>query len=302
MWDVIIIGGPTASGKSALAFELARHFDSAIISADSRQVYKGMDICTAKPSLEEQVQVPHYLIDICDPTSTYNAGQFEKDSLEIITKLLPEKKPLFIVGGTGLYLRALLHGLDQFPEVPQSKLEELSVFYHHSGLQGLQNRLKTVDPVYFAKVDQSNPQRLLRAIAVSESGPAPYSDYLSERLVRRDFTILPIQLAPERNWLYDRINHRVSDMMAQGLVEEAKKFYSLRHLPALQTVGYQELFSCMDGTISLPQAVNLIQQNTRRYAKRQLTWIRKENWWHSLTPEPTGTLVERTLEVIHSGL
>ncbi|MBP6183858.1 MAG: tRNA (adenosine(37)-N6)-dimethylallyltransferase MiaA [Saprospiraceae bacterium] len=301
MWDVIIIGGPTASGKSALALELARHFGSAIISADSRQVYKGMDICTAKPSQIEQREVPHYLIDICEPTNSYNAGQFEKDAMGLITQLLPDKKPIFIVGGTGLYIRALRHGLDQFPEVPQLKQDEIAAFYFQDGLQGLQERLKTVDPVYFETVDRSNPQRLIRAIAVSESGPIPYSDYLSGRNAKRAFTMLPIQLVPDRNWLYERINQRVLEMMAQGLFEEARPFFALRHLPALQTVGYQEIFSCMDGTISLTEAVHLIQQNSRRYAKRQMTWARKETWWHSLLPEPTDTLVERTLEIIRSG-
>lgn len=298
MRDVILIGGPTASGKSRLAVELASRFHSVVISADSRQVYRGMDIGTAKPSLKERQGIPHHLIDILDPEEPYNAGSFERDTLELTAQLLPTRQPLILAGGTGLYLRTLWQGLDTFPEVPPEKRAEVIAFREREGLAALQERLRTVDPNYATQVDMQNPHRLIRAICVSESSGKPYSAWRQGVKTERPFRMLPILLEPSREDLNRRIDARVDDMMAAGFLEEARRFWPLRHLPALQTLGYQELFCHLAGEVGLGEAIELIKRNTRRYAKRQLTWFRAEDWWIRIDPEPLDTLTDRVLAVI----
>lgn len=298
MWDVIIIGGPTASGKSALSQQLAKYFDTVIISADSRQVYRGMDIGTAKATPTDRAVVPHYLLDICETRQSYSVGQFEEDVLKILAELLPEKKPVFVVGGTGLYIRALLEGLDEFPAVSEDKIQEIREFYKNEGIEGLQIRLKKLDPDYFMQVDMANPHRLIRAITVSESGSKPFSHYRKGKNTKRPYRFLPIFLLSETKDIYENINQRVVKMMEAGLLEEARHLFAQQDQIALQTVGYQELFEYFEGKYSLEEATLRIQQNTRRYAKRQMTWFRKEPWWQILPSRPYETQFERALHLI----
>lgn len=300
MYDLILVGGPTASGKSRLAIELAAHFGTCVISADSRQVYRGMDIGTAKPRTDERREVPHHLIDILELDEEYSAGRFEQDVLQLAAQLLPTKRPLIVAGGTGLYLRTLWQGIDRFPEVPAEKKEEIIAYGELHGIEALQERLRKVDPLYAAQVDLQNPHRLIRAIAVTEASGIPYSSLRKGEPADRPFRMLPLLLELDRELLYRRINDRVDAMMAQGLEEEARRLWPLKRLGSLQTVGYQELFRHFDGEITLTEAVEAIKTNTRRYAKRQLTWFRSEDWWVRLSAEPTETLTERVLAFLES--
>ena len=300
MHDLILIGGPTGSGKSRLAIDLARHYGTCVLSADSRQVYRGMDIGTAKPTPSERAGVIHHLMDIKEPEEDYSAGQFERDVWALAERLLPERRPLIVAGGTGLYLRTLWQGIDAFPDVPQAKKQELIAFLEQEGLAALQERLKRVDPRYAEEVDLQNPHRLLRAIAVSESAGTPYSALRQGQKKARPYRMLPLLLEIDREILYRTIDARVDEMMDQGLVEEVRHFWSKRDLPALQTVGYQELFRHFAGELSLPEATDLIKRNTRRYAKRQLTWFRAEDWWIRLPVEPRETLTQRAIALVEA--
>lgn len=300
MHDLILIGGPTGSGKSRLAIDLARHYGTCVISADSRQVYRGMDIGTAKPTPSERAGVIHHLMDIKEPEEDYSAGQFERDVWALAERLLPDRRPLIVAGGTGLYLRTLWQGIDAFPDVPQVKKQELIAFLEQEGLAALQERLKRVDPRYAEEVDLQNPHRLLRAIAVSESAGTPYSALRQGQKKARPYRMLPLLLEIDREILYRTIDARVDEMMDQGLVEEVRHFWSKRDLPALQTVGYQELFRHFAGELSLPEAIDLIKRNTRRYAKRQLTWFRAEDWWIRLPVQPRETLTQRAIALVEA--
>lgn len=298
MTDVVMIGGPTASGKSALAMRLARHFGTVILSADSRQVYRGMDIGTAKPSAAERTEIPHYLLDLCDPSETYTAGRFVQDADLLIRNLLPSCRPILVVGGTGLYLHALYAGLDDFPPIPDQVRQELEAFYRECGLSGLQERLLRVDPAYAREVDLDNPRRLQRAILVSETAGVPYSTLRKGRITTRPYRMSGIYLDAPPEWLSPRIATRVEAMLEAGLEEEARRLYPLRMHPALQTVGYQEWFNFFDGKCRREDVAGAIITHTRQYAKRQRTWLRKMSWMRMLSVAPTDTLVERALELL----
>jgi tRNA dimethylallyltransferase len=298
MTDVILIGGPTASGKSELALRLARHFGTVILSADSRQVYRGLDIGTAKPSPAERAEVPHYLLDLCDPDETYTAGRFAAEAEALIQELLPRHRPILVAGGTGLYLRALYAGLDEFPPVPEAQKKELEAYYHREGLGGLQRRLQRVDPVYSQEVDLQNPRRLMRAILVSETAGQPYSSLRRNQLRERPFTMSGIYLDAPADWLEPRIRARVQHMIEAGLEAEALQLYPCRDNPALQTVGYQEWFEFFEGKCPREEVPERIVIHTRQYAKRQRTWFGKEDWWQRLAPEPPETLTARALDLL----
>lgn len=298
MGTVIFIGGPTASGKSQLGMELAASLGTVILSADSRQVYRGMDIVTAKPTTAELAQVPHHFIDIRDPEESYDVGQFEQEALELLEALLAVHPVVLVVGGTGLYLKALRHGLDNFPPVPKEVGNQVRLRFKQDGIGALQQWLLEVDPHYAQQVDIDNPQRLMRAIAVSIHAGQPFSSFLKNASSTRPFRVIPILLEPDRTWLYQRIDQRVLTMIDQGLVEEARRFYPLRHLDAMRTVGFTELFEWMDGTRTFDEAVSAIQQHTRQFAKRQLTWFRKEADWIRFDPSNQTDLMEKVLALI----
>jgi tRNA dimethylallyltransferase len=273
---LIVIAGPTASGKTAMAIELAKHYKTVIVSADSRQFYREMSIGTAKPTDAELAAAQHYFINSHSITETLSAGDYEKQSLYLIDELFKTNDKVILVGGSGLFIRAVTEGFDEFPDAKPGIREKLNDELIEKGLSWLQEKLKLADPLYYEQVDLDNPQRVIRALEVFESTGKPYSSYRKSAVNRRPFNIIKFGLNLPREVLYQRINQRVDDMVKQGLVEEVRTLLPYRHLNALNTVGYSELFDYFDGKTDLNTALDLIKQNTRRFAKRQLTWFRKD--------------------------
>jgi tRNA dimethylallyltransferase len=276
---LIIIGGPTASGKTALAIQLAQYFSTEILSADSRQFYREMNIGTAKPSPAELSLVKHHFIDNLSIHDDYSVGGFENDALSVLNTIFKDNDVAVMVGGTGLYIRAVCNGLDEFPDVPLSIRHDLEVLMEKEGIEVLQNQLKEVDPIYFNEVDTYNAPRIIRALSVWKASGQPFSSFRKKTPVKRDFECIYIALDISRDILYERINKRVDNMVEAGLVEEAQGLLPFKHLNALQTVGYSELFDYFEGKISLSEAIDKIKQHTRNYAKRQFTWFRKDFHW-----------------------
>ncbi len=275
---LIVITGPTAVGKTALSIHLAQQLDTEIISCDSRQFYKEMSIGTAKPDHVELSQVKHHLINNRSVVENYNVGAFERDALEILNRLFSTKDVAIMTGGSGLYIRALCNGLDTFPEVKEEAKTKVKTHFEENGIAGLQEQLKELDPTYYEQVDLENPQRIMRALEVCISSGKPYTSFKAGQYLNqnRPFQILKIVLNRDREELYNRINQRVDQMIAAGLLNEVVQLYPYRSLNALNTVGYQEFFDAIDGRHTFEKAVELLKRNTRRFAKRQLTWFRKE--------------------------
>ena len=279
---LICVVGATAIGKTSLAIKLARAFNTEIISADSRQFFKEMSIGTAVPSKEELDAVPHHFIQNKSIFEDYSVGDFERDSLALLKILFEKNTVVVMVGGSGLYVDAVIKGLDNFPEVPSKIRDQLNFELAEKGIETLQRELKNIDPEYFKKVDIQNPHRLVRALEIHRATGRPYSSFLRKENPERDFNTIFIGLTAERELIYNRINLRVDIMMADGLLDEAKSLLSFRDKNALQTVGYRELFKYFDGKISLEEAISEIKKNTRRFAKRQNTWFKKNeaiNWF-----------------------
>ena len=282
--NLIVIAGPTAVGKTALSIELAKFYKCPVISADSRQFYKEMSIGTAKPTKEEMQDVPHYFIDNISIHDTYNVGQFERESIDCIETLFKEHEQLILVGGSGLYINAILNGVDEFEEIPAHIREQLIKDFEEKGLIYLQEQLKQKDEVYYNQVDLNNPQRIMRALEVCIHNNKPYSSFRTKEKKQRSFENINILINTDREALYNRINKRVDIMMQNGLLEEVKSLYPYKHLNALNTVGYKELFDFIDNKCILEEAVNLIKQNSRRYAKRQLTWFNHQGDFETFEP------------------
>ena len=272
---LIYIAGPTGVGKTKTAIALAKAFDTEIISCDSRQFYKEMKIGTAVPTEEELAAVPHHFIQSKSIEEAYTVADFEKEAMATIEKLFDKKDTLIMVGGSGMYADAVMFGMDEFPEVPQEVRNQIRLFYETHGLQGLQELLREKDPKYYTRVDINNPVRLLRALEVCIPSDQPYSSFLGQERPARSFVSKMIILHCPRTVLYDKINARVDQMMKDGLEEEAKALIPFKDHAALRTVGYKELFPYFDGKCSLEEAINEIKKNSRRYAKRQITWFKK---------------------------
>lgn len=280
---LIVVVGPTAAGKTKLGIALARHFHTDVISADSRQIFREMSIGTAKPGVEEREDVTHHFIDTLSVTDDYNAGKFERDVLSLLDQLFIKHDDVLMVGGSGMYVRAVCEGLDEMPDVPESVRVEILENYRSKGLSWLQQEVMENDPEYFAVVDQMNPARLMRALEIVRTTGLPASNYRVNRRVERPFSVVKIGLEMEREELYKRIDARVDKMIDSGLVEEVKRLEQFKSRNALQTVGYQELFDYFDGKHDLVEAIRLIKRNSRRYAKRQMTWFKREEgiqWFH----------------------
>ena len=279
---LIVISGPTAVGKTKLTIDLANAFSAPIISADSRQIYKQLYIGVAKPSLNELKAAPHHLIGHVDISQKYSAGHFESEVLDLLANQLSNEKVLILSGGTGLYIKAVIEGLNDFPEASysywQSKLES-------EGLAYLQAALKDKDPEYYANVDLDNPRRLIRALSVIDAGGHTYSYYLKGQRKSRPFRTLKIALLRDRKELYQRIESRVDEMMEMGLLEEVQSLLPFQDRVSLQTVGYKELFLFLKGQMPLEDAIAKIKQHTRNYAKRQMTWLRNQDQWHIFHPD-----------------
>lgn len=281
---LLVVVGPTAVGKTALAIELAKHYATDIISADSRQFYREMSIGTAKPNADELAQAKHYFINSHSVEEIYSAGDFERDGLTLLEQLFQDKDIVVMVGGSGLFVRALCEGFDDLPQAPVEVREAYNKRFAEEGIIPLQAELKAVDPIYYAEADVDNPQRIIRALEVFQATGKPFSSFRQQARNARPFNVLTIGLNMEREKLYDRINQRVDIMLADGLLDEVKSLEQHRDKPALLTVGYAEIFDYSDGTISLETAIDKIKQNSRRYAKRQITWFKKFGNTHWFQP------------------
>ncbi len=280
---VILIAGPTAVGKTALAIQLAEHFNTAIISADSRQCYKEISIGVAKPTAEELQAVKHYFINTHSITDELTAAAYEQYALAAADEIFTTHDVAVMVGGTGLYIKAFCEGMDQIPAVPDELRLQLQQTYQQKGMEWLQQQLQQHDPLFAAQGEMQNPQRMLRALEVVMTSGESIISFRKGAKQQRPFNVIKIGLELPREELYARINLRVDLMVKEGLLEEAKAVYQQRQLNALQTVGYRELFDYFDGNISLEQAIDKIKQNSRHYAKRQLTWFKRDaeiKWFH----------------------
>ena len=280
----MVVVGPTAVGKTDFCVQLARDFSTEIISMDSRQFFRELSIGTAKPTKEEQGGVPHHFIDSHSILEEYNAGAFEADAKKLLQTLFLSHQVVLATGGSGLYVRALCEGLDEMPDTLPGIREELTRRLEHEGLESLVVQLRHLDPVYVSQVDTRNPQRVMRALEVCLSSGQPYSSFRNRNKDQeQEYTILKIGLTRDRQELYARIDRRMDQMLEQGLLEEVKRMLPYRQHQALQTVGYTELFYYLDGLYSYEEAVRLLKRNSRRYAKRQLTWFNKDSeitWFH----------------------
>lgn len=273
---LITIIGPTAIGKTALSIQLAQYFNTEILSCDSRQFYKEMSIGTAVPNKEELVAVPHHFIQDRSIHEDYSVGQFEKDAITKLNELFKKYNVVILVGGSGLYVDAVLKGLDDFPEVDATIRKELKDRLKNEGIASLQKKLKQLDEETYEKIDIANQQRVIRALEICIGTGKPYSSFLTDKQSKRDFIPIKIGITADREIVYQRINQRVGLMMQQGLLEEAKNLYQYKELNALQTVGYKELFNFFNNQWDLDFAISEIKKNTRRFAKRQGTWFRKD--------------------------
>ncbi|HEY4149507.1 MAG TPA: tRNA (adenosine(37)-N6)-dimethylallyltransferase MiaA [Chitinophagaceae bacterium] len=280
----IVIAGPTASGKTSLAIAIAQHFNSSIISADSRQCFKELNIGVAKPSPAELQQVKHYFINSHSITEEVNAAVFEQYALNAVNEIFAQHDVAVMAGGTGLYIRAFCEGLDDIPAIAPAVRDAILDSYKTNGLSWLQETVQQEDPGWWASGEIHNPQRLMRALEVIRATGRSIRSFQAGKAALRDFNIIKIGLELTRNQLYDTINHRVDAMMEQGLLQEVTSLLPYRSLNALQTVGYKELFDYLDHSISLDIATDLLKRNTRHYAKRQLTWFRRDADIHWFSP------------------
>jgi len=282
---LLLILGPTGVGKTELSLRVAEHYGCPILNCDSRQIYRSIPIGTAAPTEEEQARVKHYFVATRDLDQDYNAGQYERDAIALMEELFRTRDTLVMTGGSMLYADAVCNGLDDLPAVPETIRRQVHQAYETQGLAWLQSEVQRLDPDYWNEVDQQNPARLTHCVELCLTTGKPYSSLRTATSKIRPFRILKIGLERPREELYDRINRRVEQMIADGLVEEARKVYHLRHLNSLQTVGYRELFACFNGEYDLARAIELIQQNTRHYAKRQMTWFRRDKTIHWLNAD-----------------
>lgn len=291
---LITVVGPTAIGKTALSIALAKHYKTEVISCDSRQFYKEMSIGTAVPNDEELHTIKHHFIQDRSIFEGYNVGQFERDALVKLDSLFKQNDIVVMVGGSGLYVNAVLEGLDYFPDIAPEIRTQLNQQLEKEGIVSLQEQLKTLDVETYETIAIDNPHRLIRALEICIGTGIAYSSFKNKEKTPRKFTSIQIGLNADRPLIYDRINKRVDAMIKNGLLEEAKELFPNRNLNALQTVGYRELFSFFDGTISKEFAIEEVKKNTRRFAKRQLTWFRKDetiNWFDFKTP--TADILEK---------
>ncbi|MCX6188338.1 MAG: tRNA (adenosine(37)-N6)-dimethylallyltransferase MiaA [Bacteroidetes bacterium] len=273
---LVCVVGATASGKTTTAIELAQALNTEIVSADSRQFYKELSIGTAKPTIEELAAATHHFVSHKSILETYSAGDFEKDALQKIKELFQIHNHVIMVGGSGMYINAVCNGLDALPKATEATRSEIIERYQKEGLQFLQQEVHAKDPAYFKTVDIQNPQRLMRALEVIYTTGMPFSNFLKQQAMVRDFDILKIGMHWERAALYRRINTRVDEMIEQGLEKEASRFIEHKQNYALRTVGYTEFFDYFEGKQNLPQTIELIKQHTRNFAKRQLTWFKRD--------------------------
>ncbi|MEX0983112.1 MAG: tRNA (adenosine(37)-N6)-dimethylallyltransferase MiaA [Bacteroidales bacterium] len=290
--NLVVLAGPTAVGKTTTGIELASRYGSEIVSADSRQIYKECSIGTAVPSPAELAAVPHHFIQCRSLNEYYNASMYEAEVLERLHRLFEKKELVFMVGGSGLYINAVCFGIDDLPTIDQNIRDELAAKFREEGIESIRQELKRLDPVTYSKTDLNNHFRILKALEVTVQTGRPYSSFLTRSKKKRNFRIIRLALDMERDELYNRINKRVERMIGAGLVDEVRGLEKFRGKNAMKTVGYREIISYLDNQISLEEAVDLIKRNTRKYARKQLTWFRKDDiypWFH---PDETEKMVQ----------
>lgn len=292
MKTLIVIAGPTASGKTAFSIALAKALKTVIISADSRQFYKEMSIGTAAPTPDELSQVKHYNVHNISIEDKYDVAEYEKDVLELLKTLFQEHDSVILTGGSGLFIDAVCNGIDEMPDITAETREKVENLYREGGLRALQNSVQQLDPEYFSIVDQQNPRRLQRALEVCYQTGKTFTSYRQRQTKPRDFNIIKFALLWDRETLKHRIDLRVDMMMEQGLLEEARSLYPMRHLNALNTVGYKELFAYFDGNCTLKEAVEQIKIHTHQYAKRQMTWLHKDDSYIWVKTDEMGKVME----------
>lgn len=291
---IIVIVGPTASGKTKLGIDIAKYFNTEIISADSRQIYKGLKLGTAQPTNEEISQIKHHLIDFVDVKDYYSVAQYEQDSLKILQDLFKNKDIVVVVGGTGFYINALCNGIDDIPEINKEINDLVDDLYQKEGLQKCVDELLKLDSKSGDFIELQNPVRVIRALKVIKNTGKPIYEYFNKTKKKRDFNIIYVGINLDRDYLYDRINKRVDVMINNGLVDEARNFIDFQHYNSLNTIGYKEIFNYLNGKYSLKEAIDDIKLNTRHYAKRQTTWFRKNkdiNWFENVDSNKILTFI-----------
>lgn len=288
---LIVIAGPTASGKTAAAIKVAKALHTVIVNADSRQFYKEMSIGTAAPTPKELQEVKHYFVQHISILNDYDVAAYEQDVMKLLKILFMEHEQVVLTGGSGLFIDAVCKGIDAMPDIDEAVRQKVNQLFHDGGLEALQQEVQRLDPDYWAVVDQKNPRRLQRALEVCYQTSQAFSSFRTSTNAIRDFKIAKYALLWDRQALYNRINQRVEMMLSQGLVEEARKLYPYRRRNALNTVGYKELFDYFDGKCNLNEAVEQIKLNTRHYAKRQMTWLRKDTEYQWIEPSSIGTII-----------
>ena len=289
---LVLIVGPTAVGKTDFCLKLANFFNSEIISCDSRQFYREMNLGTAKPSESELSLVRHHFINSLSVEDVYDVKKFENEAIDLLENLFQKHQILILTGGSGLFADAVIDGLDEMPQIDERIRKELIDEYNQKGLTFLQDQVALLDPVYFGQVDRQNPQRLMRAIEVFRGTGKPFSSFRVKAKVKRDFEVIKIGLERPRNELYARIDLRMDQMITDGLFEEASALFPKRHLNALQTVGYSEIFGYLEGSYDREEAIRLLKRNSRRYAKRQLTWFKRDQSIHWFEPSQEEEILQ----------
>lgn len=292
MKTLIVIAGPTASGKTAFSIQLAKALNTVIISADSRQFYKEMSIGTATPTPEELLQVKHYFIHNISVEDKYDVADYEREVLQLLDELFKTHDNVILTGGSGLFIDAVCNGIDEMPDVEPEIRQKVENLLQEGGIPALADEVQRLDPEYFAIVDQQNPRRLQRALEICYQTGKTFTSFRQNHTVQRDFNIVKYALLWDRQELIERIDKRVDLMMEQGLLEEAKSLYPKRHLNALNTVGYKELFAYFDGQCTLAEAVEQIKIHTRQYAKRQMTWLRRDDSYTWIMPEEIDVVIQ----------
>lgn len=287
MNTLLVLLGPTGVGKTEWSLHIAEALKSPILSADSRQIYKGLSIGTAAPTVAQLQRVPHHFVGILSPEEYYSASQFEEEAITLLQELFKFHPCVVMTGGSMMYIDAVCHGIDEIPTIDENLRNEVYALYRTEGLDAIRSRLKIVDPLFYGEVDLKNPKRVIHALEVCLMAGKPYSSLRKKQKKERPFRIMKIGFMRERDELYGRINKRVDEMVENGLVEEAIRFYPQRYLNALNTVGYKELFSHFDGKCSLDFAIEKIKQHSRNYARKQMTWFKrdKEVHWINLSNE-----------------
>jgi len=295
---LILVVGPTAVGKTDLCLKLAKKFQTEILSCDSRQFYREMNRGTAKPSLQELAEVPHHFINNLSIIDSYDVRKYEEEALDLLSHLFQKHRVVLMTGGTGLFADAVVHGMDKIPEVAAQIRQEIIQEYQSKGLSWLQGAVKMVDPEFYEQVDQANPQRLMRALEVWKGTGLKFSGFRTKKKAVRPFEVIKIGLDRPREELYQRIDQRMEAMLAEGLYEEAESLFEKRGLNALQTLGYTEVFDFLEGKYDQMELVRLLKRNSRRYAKRQLTWFKRDAqicWFHPDEQEKIGSFIENQI-------